>query len=171
MKIIMIAAKASNGCIGHLNTIPWNLPSDLKHFKRSTTGHVILMGSMTWASFGFRALPKRQHVVVSSKDNLHIRDNDQDRVHHASNLEAGLKIGGFIAQSQGSDLYIIGGAQIYEQTMSLVDALIITEIDREYPGDRFFPEIDLNIWKPAVTYIPASPEIPYSIVTYQKTNG
>lgn len=166
MKTILIAAKAKNDSIGILNTIPWNLPSDLQHFKQTTMGGVMLMGSRTWESFGCRALPGRHHVVISSKPSLQVREKDSDRVRHVTDLDAGMKLGGFLAQSLGKDLFVIGGANVYEQTINSVDELILTEIDREYPGDRFFPPIDPSIWEVGITHVPAESEHPYRIVTY-----
>lgn len=174
MRKIIIAARAKNGVIGNLNTIPWHLPADLQHFKRTTMGGVMLMGSRTWESFGCRALPDRQHVVISSRPALQVREKDQGVVHHVTTLEAGMKLGGFLAHTANPDdptLFVIGGAQVYEQAMGLVDELIITEIDREYSGDRFFPEVNPKEWTTVRTYLPDATGIPYRIITYARANG
>ncbi len=168
MKTILIAAKASNDVIGNLNTIPWNLPSDLQHFKRTTMGCPMIMGSKTWESFGCRALPGRHHIVISSKSLLQIREQDAERVHHVTSLDAAIKLGTFLASSLLDDprLYVIGGAHVYEQAIGLVDELLITQIDRAYPGDRFFPVIHPYVWDLKDVEFPDAPEFPYRIMTY-----
>jgi dihydrofolate reductase len=166
MKIILIAAKAKNDIIGTNGSLPWHLPSDLQHFKNTTMGAPMIMGSRTWESFGCRALPGRHHIVITSKSILQIRDKDTDRVHQVTSLEAALKLGGFLAQSVDKNLFVIGGANVYAQVFSLVDELIISEIDREYPGDCYFPAIDPMIW--SSIRVPEAPEIPYRIITYAR---
>ena len=135
MAISIIVARSKSGVIGINNQLPWHLPADLKHFKALTTGHPIVMGRKTWDSLG-RPLPNRRNIVISRQIDLEL-----------SGAECFPSLESAIAACEGaSEVYVIGGAQIYEQALPLVDQLIITEVDIEVEGDAFFPNID-STWK------------------------
>jgi len=133
--ISIIVARSKSGVIGINNQLPWHLPADLKHFKALTTGYPIIMGRKTWDSLG-RPLPNRRNMVISRQNNLELSGAEC-----FSSLDAAIA-----ACENANQVFIIGGAQIYEQALSLVDQLIITEVDIEVQGDAFFPEIDAS-WK------------------------
>jgi dihydrofolate reductase len=135
VSISIIVARSKSGVIGINNQLPWHLPADLKHFKALTSGYPIVMGRKTWDSIG-RPLPNRRNIVISRQNNLELSGAEC-----FSSLESALA-----ACEDAKEVYIIGGAQIYEQALTLVDQLIITEVDIEVDGDAFFPKIDAR-WK------------------------
>lgn len=132
----IIVAIASNGGIGKNNELLWHLKADLKHFKAITTGHTILMGRKTFESIG-RPLPNRRNIVISSQNAFAI---DGVEVFHS--LEEALE-----AVKSEEEVFIIGGGEIYRQTMPLASKLYLTVVEREYEADTFFPEIDYSQWK------------------------
>lgn len=126
---------ASNRVIGINNTLPWHLPEDLKRFKTLTMGHPIIMGRKTYESLG-RLLPGRTTVIVTR--NAHYQVEGAVVVH--SLQEA------FSRFSMEPEVFLIGGAELYQQGLPLVDKLYITEIEAEFLGDTHFPAIDLDEW-------------------------
>lgn len=136
MTTIVVAMGEKNE-IGADNQLLWHLPKDLKHFKDLTTGHPIIMGRKTYESIG-KALPNRTNIVISRKKNW---------------FEEGILIVGSIkeavkfAKKIDEDIFIIGGGNIYEQTMEIADKLEVTLVKAELKADTFFPKIDKKIWK------------------------
>lgn len=138
-EINIIAAMTPSGVIGKDGTMPWNLPEDLKLFKRHTLGNIVIMGRRTFESIG-RPLPKRTNMVISKS----IREEDKvEGVLYFGSVEEALAA----AQAGEEKVFIIGGANIYSQMIGRADRLYISKIHNEYEGDTFFPEIDENIWK------------------------
>jgi len=132
--ISIIAAVSKNGVIGVDNKLPWDLPEDLKKFKEITTGNVVIMGRKTYESIG-KSLPNRINIVVTRDKNFFVPG-----VLSANSLDSALlKAGG------NKDIFIIGGGEIYKQSMDFVDKLYITEVDMEVEGDTTFPKIS-NTW-------------------------
>jgi len=132
--ISIIVAVSKNGVIGVDNKLPWNLPEDLKRFKELTTGNVVIMGRKTYESIG-KPLPNRINIVVTRDKNFFVPG-----VLSANSLDSALlKAGG------NKDIFIIGGGEIYKQSMGFVDKLYITEVDMEVEGDTTFPTIS-NTW-------------------------
>lgn len=138
-EINIIAAMTPSGVIGKDGTMPWNLPEDLKLFKRHTLGNIVIMGRRTFESIG-RPLPKRTNMVISGS----IREEDKtEGILYFRSLDEALAA----AQTGPEQVFIIGGANIYSQMIGRADRLYISKIHNEYEGDTFFPEIDENIWK------------------------
>jgi dihydrofolate reductase len=137
--ISIIVAVAHGGVIGVKNDLPWHLPADLQHFKNLTTNHAVVMGYNTYKSIVSRIgkhLPNRRNIVLSDDPNF-----KADDVTVAYSLDEAL-------QNSGDDeLFVIGGASVYQQALVLADRLYITEIDLDIKGDAFFPSIDKAIWK------------------------
>jgi dihydrofolate reductase len=131
----IIVAMSSNRVIGVNNTLPWHLSDDLKHFKSLTTGHTIIMGRKTYESIG-RPLPNRRNIVISRNSNTFY-----EGVEVVHNLEDAFSI-----STNDKEVFVIGGSNIYEQALSFVDQLYITEIKKSFIGDAFFPEINKQIW-------------------------
>jgi dihydrofolate reductase len=134
--ISMIAAMTADRVLGNENQLPWHVPADQKNFKKVTTGHVVVMGRKTFDSMG-RPLPKRRNIVVSrsmkAKENVEVYGN----------IETALERAG----EQGDDVFIIGGAQIYEQCLAYADTMHLSYINGSYPGDAFFPEFEESDWE------------------------
>ena len=134
----IIVAKAKNNIIGKENKLIWHLPEDLKHFKELTTGHTIIMGRKTFESLG-RVLPNRKHVVFSQNPDFKVDDENVEIVNSM------LQIQEYIENKEEN--FVIGGAMIYNLLMPYVTKMYVTQIDKEFEGDAFFPRIDENIWK------------------------
>lgn len=135
-RISIIVAMAKNRTIGVNNTLPWRCPEDLKHFKALTMGHHMIMGRKTFDSIG-KPLPGRTTVVVSRDNNLKI-----DGCIVVDSLPSALA-----ACANDAHLFIVGGADIYAQTIQLADALFVTEVQKDVVGDAWFPEFDRSAWK------------------------
>lgn len=132
----IIVAHAQNMAIGKDNQLLWRLSSDLKNFKQLTMGHKIIMGRKTFESIG-KALPGRTNIVISRTPELKIKDCIV-----AKSLESALK-----SVSDDEEAFIIGGAQIYRQSMDLVDKMYITKVQHSFDADTFFPEYNMDRWQ------------------------
>lgn len=135
----LVAAVAKNGVIGRDNKVPWRLPSDLRRFKALTLGHPVVMGRKTFQSIG-RPLPGRVNIVVSRHNFA------AEGVVAASDLEAGLEAARARSGDNG-EVFVIGGEEIYRETLASADRLYITEVEAAPAGDAQFPPIDLAIWR------------------------
>ncbi len=139
MNVNLIWAQARGGVIGLNGQIPWHLPEDLAHFKRTTLGAPVIMGRKTWDSLPqrFRPLPGRLNFVVS-RDLTWGSDLDQTAAQSSASLEQALSI----CEQAGQPLvWVIGGGQLYAQAMPLAHELWVTEIDAQIEADTFAPEI------------------------------
>ena len=135
--ITIIAAIGKNNELGKGNQLLWHLPEDLKYFKKMTLEHPIIMGRKTYESIG-KPLPNRTNIVVSRKENwfeegILIVPSIKEAIKHAKKIN--------------EQIFIIGGGNIYEQTIDLADCLKITQVDFQTKADAFFPKIDENIWQ------------------------
>jgi len=127
---------ASRPVIGAGGDIPWRVPEDFAHFKRTTAGHPVVMGRLTWESLPKRPLPGRTNVVVSSRGSYGVPD---DGAVPAGSIGEALKIA---ADAPGGDeIWVIGGSQIYSETLPIADVLEVSEINAEIEGDVSAPEI------------------------------
>ena len=131
--VSLIVAMSQNNVIGDKNKLLWNLKEDLRHFKEVTTGHPIIMGRKTYESIG-RPLPNRTNIVITRGD---IKIDGCIVVH---SIEEALSL------YPNEEVFIIGGAQIYGQSMKYVDKMYLTVIEDDYEGDAKFPEIHYNNW-------------------------
>ena len=138
MIISAIVAMAKNRVIGRDNEIPWYLPEDFKWFKKNTLGHCIIMGRKCFESIG-RPLPKRTNIIIS-RDMFYIASG----CIVAHSLEEALEIA---RRESETEAFIIGGGEIYRQSMHLLDKLYITDVDLEVDGDVFFPEFNESEWE------------------------
>jgi len=129
--MIAIAAMARNRAIGHEGRIPWHLPADLKFFKRTTLGHVIVMGRKTFDSLG-RPLPGRENVVLSR------RPLDVPGVRRAASLDE------IVEPADGRKLFVIGGAEIYRALLPRCDEVLLTVVNLEPEADTFLSEFEAD---------------------------
>lgn len=136
-RITLVVARARDGAIGRGNALPWHLPEDLKHFKATTLGHPIVMGRRTFESIG-RPLPGRRTLVVTT----------DPAWRHAGCERAG-SLDEAIALCAGApEVFVVGGARLYDAALPRADRLIVTEIDLEVPdADTFFPPVDPARWR------------------------
>lgn len=133
MKILLVAALASNRVIGNENQLPWHLPADLKHFRETTTGHTTVMGRRTFESVG-RPLPKRTNIVLSRQNGW-----TAEGIEVAANAEAAFALA---AAHPDQDLYVIGGQALYSLFLDRADEMLLTRVEVECEGDAHFPEFD-----------------------------
>ncbi len=161
MKISIIAAIAQNNAIGLNNQLIWHLPIDLQFFKKITLNAAIIMGRKTFDSIG-KALPKRTNIVISSNPNF-----------QAPGCIVVQNLKEAIAQSDSEEVFIVGGASIYEQSMQIAHKLYITHVHHTFKADTFFPAIDPKLWK-AVSkedhFKDEKHAYEFSFVIYEKVN-
>jgi len=140
IRLSILVAMARNRTIGKNNTLPWHLPDDLKHFKALTIGHPIIMGRKTYESIG-RALPGRTNIIVT-----HQKDYQVVGAVTVNSIDDALKV--CLANVDGnSEVFLIGGAELYRQTLRLCHRIYVTEIQQDFDGDTFFPEFDMEEWQ------------------------
>jgi len=136
MRIALIVAMAENRVIGRNNQLPWHIPADLRHFKTLTMGKPIIMGRKTHESIG-RPLPGRDNIVITT-----------DRLYQAEGCQVVHSIGQALQAAGGcEEAMIIGGANLYRQTLEDAGRLYLTLIKAEPQGDAWFPEIDPQQWR------------------------
>lgn len=139
MDISIIVAVANNNVIGKNNDLIWYLPADLKYFKATTTGHNIIMGRNTFESIGGgRLLPNRITTIITRNKNITVPEGALV----AHSLEQAL-----FQITNETEIFICGGAQIYELALPKATKLYLTKVHADFDGDTFFPEIDLLQWK------------------------
>ncbi|MBI3730772.1 MAG: dihydrofolate reductase [Burkholderiales bacterium] len=154
---IIVATDSKLG-IGVDNKLPWRLPEDLAHFKRTTSGHAIIMGRKTFESIG-RPLPNRRNIVVTRN-----HEWQHAGVETVTSLDAARDL-------LNEELaFIIGGAEIYQQSMDLASELIVTEIQQEFACDTFFPAINPLLWKETgrEKHYSEANNLHFAFVTYKK---
>jgi dihydrofolate reductase len=136
LRIALIAAVAKNGVIGIDNRLPWRLPEDMKRFRALTLGHSVIMGRRTWESIG-RPLPERQNIVVTRA-----AANPPHGVEFARSLDEALE-----RVRLPEPLFVIGGEALYREALPRADLMYLTEIQRDFDGDAWFPEFDRAGWR------------------------
>jgi dihydrofolate reductase len=134
-RVSLIVAMASNRVIGAANKLPWHLSSDLKRFKALTMGHHIIMGRKTFESIG-RLLPGRTSVVITH--------NPDFRFEGA--VVAGSAAAALASAAGDSEVFVIGGEQIFREALKIADRVLLTEIHREFDGNAYFPALPAGEW-------------------------
>ena len=135
MIVSHIAAVAKNKVIGNSGDLPWDLPEDMKFFREKTSGHIIVMGRKTYESFP-KPLKNRLHVVITRQENYQAAEG----VVICKTIEEAMEFCKTKTDEWGNEVFIIGGGEIYKQTLPIADQLYITEIDKEFDGDTKYPE-------------------------------
>lgn len=166
MRLSIIAALSTNNVIGRDNDIPWRQSTDLKRLKALTMGHHIVMGRKTWETLG-RALPGRVNVVITRRDDY--RAEGALIVH---SLDDALRVA---AEAGETEMFIAGGAEIYQQSMHRADRMYLTRIHADVEGDTFFPEFDdVSEWHLTDSEHFEADEknqYPYSFLTYDRVGA
>jgi dihydrofolate reductase len=134
--ITIIAAAAENNALGKDNQLVWHLPDDFKRFKEITSGHYIIMGRKTFESFP-KPLPNRTHIIITRQKNYKV-----ENCIVVNSIEKAIE-----ACPKDETIFIIGGAEIYNQSITLADKIELTRVHANFEADAYFPEIDLNKWK------------------------
>lgn len=159
-RISLIVAMSRNRVIGRANRLPWHLPADLKRFKELTMGHHIVMGRKTWESIG-RLLPGRTTVIVSRDCRLKVAG-----AHVAGSLDEALT-----RCKDDSEVFVIGGAEIFALALPRATRLYLTIVDADVEGDTYMPPLDLSGWRTLATEThPATDEAPlgWSFTAYDR---
>ncbi|SFT05079.1 dihydrofolate reductase [Sphingobacterium wenxiniae] len=136
LKITLIVAAAENNAIGKDNKMLWHLPDDFKYFKRNTMGHSVVMGRKTFESIG-KPLPERRNIVITRDQNWLVDDVDV-----ANSIQEVM-----LYCRDEREIYIIGGANIYEQTLPLAHKVLLTRVHTTIDGDAYFPELPTDQWE------------------------
>ena len=177
MKLYHIVAMAENRVIGKDGKLPWHFSEDLKRFKRLTMGSTIIMGRKTFESIGSKPLPGRENFVVSRSKPIRalnttvtarseafphpsLRAEGEEHVHFFESIEEAIKA------VRTDKVFIIGGAEIFRQTIDLVDGIYLTLVKAHYDGDAFYPEIPKRFREKERTAAPENPKLEY--LTYEK---
>lgn len=134
--ITLIAAVAENNALGKNNQLLWHLPEDFKRFKNVTSGHYIIMGRKTFESFP-KPLPNRIHVIITRQ-----KDYSPENCIVVDSLPKAIS-----ACPKEEEIFIIGGGEIYKQSIEMADKLDITRVHHTFEADTFFPEIDVAKWE------------------------
>ncbi|VAX04612.1 Dihydrofolate reductase [hydrothermal vent metagenome] len=164
MTLSLIWAMADNRVIGIENRLPWKLPADMKWFRQNTMGKPIIMGRLTFESFGAKPLPGRRNIIVSRNPSY-----TADGIEVYTSLEDALQ-----STQNNEETMIIGGMSLYKQALPLADRLYMTLIHANVKGDAWFPEFDLHEWQEtARNDFPADEKNPhaYSFITLDKQPG
>ncbi len=137
MTVSLIWAMADNRVIGIENRLPWKLPADMQWFRRQTMGKPIVMGRLTFESFGAKPLPGRRNLIVSRNPGYRAEDAEV-----FESLAAALA-----ATAEDEEVMVIGGASLYAQALPLADRLYMTLVHTEVEGDAHFPDFDRDQWQ------------------------
>jgi len=159
MIISDVVAIAENHAIGKDNQLLWRLPNDLKHFKAITSGHTVIMGRKTYDSVG-KPLPNRRNIIITRKD-IEIEGCEV-----VNSIEAALEL----CRSE-EEVFIVGGAEIYKQSLHLVNRIYLTIVHQSFDADSFFPEINPEEWNETSHEDHPTDEkhsIPYSFITLER---
>ena len=134
--VSIIVAIAQNGTIGDKNSLLWHIKEDMRFFRTTTSGHPVIMGRKTFESLGSKPLPKRTNIVITRAD------REFEGALTAHSLEEAIRMAG-----EDDEIFVMGGAQIYREALSVVDRMYITVVERDYEGDTSFPDVDYSEWK------------------------
>lgn len=140
MEKIIIAAVSKNRVIGRDGIIPWHIKEELKHFKNTTTGFPVLMGKKTWESIN-KPLENRINIILTKNPGFSF---SHPNVVICNSILDALS---WCEENNYSKVFIIGGEQVFEETLKVADRMIISELKFNVEGDRFFPEINMNEWE------------------------
>lgn len=170
MILTQVVACAKNRVIGSNGTLVWDIPEDMKFFRDTTKGHIMIMGRKTFDSFNGRALPHRYHIVITrdpSKCKFDAPENSP--VIFVSSLEEAVKHAAPLTTVWGEEVFIIGGGEIYKQAIEkkLTDKIYLTLIHKDFEGDTYYPLLDENEFD-LVNRRDIQEPTPFSFLTYLK---
>ena len=157
MIVSLIVAASQNGVIGKNNRLPWKLPADLKRFKHLTMGHPIIMGRKTFEAIG-KSLPGRTNIVVT-----HQAGFQACGALAAHSLEEALRL-----CENSQEVFVIGGASIFEQALPLADRIYLTRIHQDFDGDTRLFHLDQTVWKVTSREDCPADSLPHSFIMYER---
>ncbi len=175
MKLYHVVAMARNRVIGKDNKLPWHFSADLKNFKKLTTGSTVIMGRKTFESIG-KVLPNRENFVLSRNPSFCHSERSEEsqrsfapaglRMTQSANLHFFSSFEEAVKKVKTENAYIIGGAELYRQTIDKVDGIYLTRIDADYEGDAFYPEIPGTFDEVDIEVLQDNPKI--EVVFYER---
>lgn len=166
MILSLIAAADEDGVIGQGNTLPWDLPADLKYFREKTKDHIVIMGRKTFDSIVEKLghpLPDRRNVVITRSGDLYAGDYDM-----VSSMDEAIELA---ERAEAEEAFVIGGQQTYEIALPFANRIYLTRIHHHFEGDKFFPEIPPNDWAIAKEERHEPDEknmYPYTFIVYER---
>jgi dihydrofolate reductase len=163
MIVSHISAISKNRVIGIENKLPWSLPEDLKFFREKTKNHLMIMGRKTFESFP-APLTSRFHIVITRNPDFKY---EHPNVKIVDSLDTALKFAATLTSQWGEEVFIIGGGEIYKQSLNLVDRIFLTVINKEFKGDTYYPEIPLSLFQ-LTAQIDFTEPIHFSFQTWEK---
>lgn len=167
MILSAIAAMAKNRVIGKDNKLPWHLPEDLKFFKEKTKGKIMIMGRKTFESLG-KPLPNRFHVVITRNPDYKFEDPNVEVV---SNLQQAMELCHMLTTKYkakfGEEVFVVGGGEIYRESLDIVDRIYLTVIEQDFAGDAKFPEFKESDFE-LTQKIEKKEPLPFSFRTYDR---
>lgn len=162
MILTHIAAMSQNRVIGAANSLPWSLPEDMKFFRETTKGHIMIMGRKTFDSIGAKPLPQRYHIVITRQD----LQSTNPLVKYVKTLAEAIEVAKPLTAQWGEEVFIVGGGEIYKQSLNVTDKIYLTMIYQNFEGDTLYPEIPSNF--ELVAKSDRTEPVPFSFLTYQK---
>jgi len=155
----LVWAQSANGVIGRDGTLPWRLPEDLAHFKALTLGKTVVMGRLTWESLPpkMRPLPERRNIVLTRRPGL-----APEGAKNAQSVDEAL-------DGAETDVWVMGGAQVYAAALPFAERLVVTEIDTTVDGDVFAPEVGPGWSRTAGDWLRSRGGLDYRVATYRRT--
>jgi dihydrofolate reductase len=163
MILTHVTAMSRNRVIGSQNKLPWSIPEDLKFFRATTKGHIMIMGRKTFDSIGAKPLPQRYHIVITRQD----LQTENPLVTYVKTLEEALEVARRLTPQWGEEVFIVGGGEVYKQSMNITDKIYLTVIHQDFEGDTYYPEIPLDKFKLTNKSDRTDP-VPFSFLTYTK---
>jgi len=163
MILTHVTAMSQNRVIGTQNTLPWSIPEDLKFFRDTTKGHIMIMGRKTFDSIGAKPLPQRFHIVITRQD----LQSTHPLVKYVKTLEEAIEAAKPLTEKWGEEVFIVGGGEIYKQSMDITDKIYLTVIYKDFEGDTYYPEVPLDKFELTAKSDRTDP-VPFSFLTYKK---
>lgn len=165
MLISIIVAVSKNNVIGRNNDLPWHLPADMKYFKNTTMGHCVVMGRKNYDSIPlkYRPLQGRMNIVVTRNKSFHA-----EGVVAVGSIEEAID---YAKNKNESECFIIGGGEVFSQSLKYCDKVYLTRIHHSFDGDVFFPELPLHEWKEVSRIENKADEkniLPFSFLVYER---
>ncbi len=165
MIISHIVAMSENRVIGRDGGMPWHIPEDFKFFKNTTMGHAMIMGRKTWDSIG-RPLPGRLSIVVSRTDNLRLPDG----VIQCHSVDDAIRTCKDLQTEWGDECFIVGGGEIYRQTLPLIDRVYLTVIHKTIDGDTLYPELSTEAFGEIKSEAHLKAPLPFTFTVWERLN-
>ncbi len=175
MNLSHIIAMSENRVIGKDNQLPWHLPADLKFFKEKTNNHIILMGRKTFESIK-KPLPNRYHIVITRAPpttNLFLEYKNNNPVVYVESIDKALLHSQSLTKQWGEEVFLIGGGEIFKQSIAIIDTIYLTVIHKNIEGDVFYPEFNTNslIQFELTENIDHNEPMPFSFQTWKRIRG